>query len=246
MAVVKISELPAVDALVANDLIPIRDTSTSVTKSATGQQVIDLVAPNMVDSAFRIIGSSDATKKVAFEVDGLTTATTRTLTTPDRDLTLGLTLGTEQATTSGTEKDFTSLPSWIRRITVYLNEISSNGTSAFRLQIGDSGGLETSGYAGSVASSTPATNVWSTASGIDLNVASVAAGLYSGVVVLTLMNVSTNTWAVYGVLTRTDGTPLMFTTTGRKALSAVLDRLRLTTVNGTDAFDAGAVNIAYE
>jgi hypothetical protein len=35
------------------------------------------------DSTFRIVGSSDATKKVAFEVDGLTTATVRTLTVPD-------------------------------------------------------------------------------------------------------------------------------------------------------------------
>jgi hypothetical protein len=43
------------------------------------------------DSTFRIVGSSDATKKVAFEVDGLTTATVRTLTVPDASGTLALT-----------------------------------------------------------------------------------------------------------------------------------------------------------
>jgi hypothetical protein len=33
---------------------------------------------------------------------------------------------------------------------------------------------------------------------------------------------------------------------GSKSLSAALDRVRLTTVNGTDTFDAGSVNIMYE
>lgn len=33
---------------------------------------------------------------------------------------------------------------------------------------------------------------------------------------------------------------------GDVALTGSLDRLRLTTANGTDAFDAGSVNILYE
>jgi hypothetical protein len=44
--------------------------------------------PNLTDAIFRIFGSSDITKKLAFEVDGLTTATTRTMTVPDKDMTL--------------------------------------------------------------------------------------------------------------------------------------------------------------
>jgi len=42
------------------------------------------------DSIFRIVGSSDATKKLAFEVDGFTTATTRTMTPPNASGTLAL------------------------------------------------------------------------------------------------------------------------------------------------------------
>ena len=34
--------------------------------------------------------------------------------------------------------------------------------------------------------------------------------------------------------------------TGAVSLSGTLDRIRLTTVNGTDTFDAGSVNIMYE
>jgi hypothetical protein len=42
------------------------------------------------DDIFRVVGSADATKKVAFEVDGLTTATTRMLTVPDASGTIAL------------------------------------------------------------------------------------------------------------------------------------------------------------
>lgn len=48
--------------------------------------------PPFVDSQAVVCGSADKTKKIRFEVDGLTTATTRVITAPDADLTLvGLT-----------------------------------------------------------------------------------------------------------------------------------------------------------
>ena len=62
----------------------------------TGAATVDLAAlaaTEFTDSIFRVIGSGDATKKVAFEVDGLTAATTRTLTVPDADGTLALANG---------------------------------------------------------------------------------------------------------------------------------------------------------
>lgn len=43
-----------------------------------------------IDSSPVVVGSADATKKVRFEVDGLTTATTRVLTMPDEDSFLGV------------------------------------------------------------------------------------------------------------------------------------------------------------
>ena len=89
MADAKISTLNSLtkSTVATTDVLPIVDTSATETKKITYQELLQ-----PLDSQFRIAGSSDTTKLVAFEVDGLTTATTRTLTVPDADLTLvGLT-----------------------------------------------------------------------------------------------------------------------------------------------------------
>lgn len=65
------------------DLLPVVDTSASETKKMTYQELIQ-----PTDANFRIAGSADNTKLVAFEVDGLTTATTRTVTIPDATTTM--------------------------------------------------------------------------------------------------------------------------------------------------------------
>ena len=67
----------------------------------------------------------------------------------------------------------------------------------------------------------------------------------SGSIVLTMINASTNTWAASGV-TAPAGSLNVHTVGGSKSLTATLDRVRITTVNGTDTFDAGTINILYE
>lgn len=158
------------------------------------------------------------------------------------DLTQPLTAGTAIATTSGTSHDFTSIPSWVKRITVMLNGVSTNGTSQLRAQIG-SGSVETSGYAGS--SSAVATGVGSQnfTSGIDFNDGVTAASVRSGQLTFTL--IGSNIWTFVGILGQTDQARMAFAA-GMKTTAGTLDRLRLTTVNGTDTFDAGSVNILYE
>ena len=151
--------------------------------------------------------------------------------------------GTAVASTSGVAIDFTGLPSWVKRVTVMFDGVSTNGTSAVLIQLGDSGGIETTGYASQAnTTSSGGTNA------ITLNTAGivtggggeVAASVRSGV--FTLSNVSGNIWVGAGLLT---GNNLCFGA-GSKTLSGTLDRLRITTVNGTDTFDAGSVNILWE
>lgn len=143
-----------------------------------------------------------------------------------------------QATTSGTAKDFLTIPSWVRRITLNLAGVSTNGTNAIMVQIGISSGVETSGYVGTCEGSA-ATGAWL------LNTSSAAAGVYSGSFTITLLDPATNTWAFDGNLARTDVAAIS-SCAGYKPLAGTLDRVRFTTNGGTDTFDAGSVNIVYD
>jgi len=152
-----------------------------------------------------------------------------------------ITLGTQQASTSGTAIDFTSIPAGTKRITIMFNGVSTNGSSNILVQLGDAGGVEATGYVSSVSYSTTDTN--GTAGFIVVG-GNAASNLWSGSVTLHLMDAATFAWASSSVIasagaaTRIQG--------GVKSLSAELDRVRVTTANGTDTFDGGAINISYE
>jgi hypothetical protein len=140
---------------------------------------------------------------------------------------------------SGTSVDFTGIPSWVKRITVMFNGVSLSGTSAILVQLGDSGGIETTGYAS--ASYGSGTDLFSSA-GFVMRVA-LAADLVSGSMIITSMG--SNIWlAQHGAVRAGNNTALAGG--GGKTLSDTLTQLRITTVNGTDTFDAGSVNIIYE
>jgi hypothetical protein len=153
-----------------------------------------------------------------------------------------LVLGTAQNTTSGTSFDFTGIPSWAKRITVMLNGVSTNGAT-FGVQLGN-GSIVTTGYLGSVAELANAAAVIGITPTNLIGIAYyTAVSNFSGTCVLT--NFSGNTW-----VGQSNGAwyPQNVTSNGGGsiALSGTLDRIRLTTVSGTDTFDAGSVNIMYE
>jgi len=151
--------------------------------------------------------------------------------------------GTAQATTSGTTKDFTGIPSWVKRITVMFNEVSTSGTSAILIQIG-SGSVANTGYV-STSNSTNQSNSTAGASstiGFVIN-SNDATFLRSGAFSILLVDTSNTYIASHTIKLNT--TQVAFGG-GSKSLSGALDRVRITTVNGTDTFDAGSVNILYE
>jgi hypothetical protein len=155
--------------------------------------------------------------------------------------------GTAVATTSGTAVDFTSIPSWVKRITVQFSGVSTNGTSSIILQLGDSGGVETSGYSSSTAQFTNGGSVVSSlfTSGFGVTAVVDAGSVISGSLELSLLSATANTWAVAGVIGFTNSTSNAICG-GSKALSATLDRVRITTAGGVNTFDAGSVNVLYE
>ena len=154
-----------------------------------------------------------------------------------------LTRATAQATTSGTSIDFTGIPSWVKRITVMLNGVSTNGTSVPMIQIG-SGSVTTSGYTGSVSATSATSAAAAMANGAYLSTVWAAANVFSGQVVIAAFG-SGNTYTITGTLGFSSSTSTI-ALGAVVTLSGALDRVRLTTFNGTDAFDAGSVNIMYE
>jgi len=143
---------------------------------------------------------------------------------------------------SGTSVDFTSIPSWVKRITVMFDKVSTNGTSFYLIQLGDSGGIEATGYAGAVSTGGSGATSWYSTGFIPCST-QYAATLHSGFVTICLMG--SNTWAQSGTIAQNvTGAP--WYGAGSKTLSDTLDRIRVTTENGTDTFDAGTINILYE
>jgi hypothetical protein len=152
---------------------------------------------------------------------------------------------TAKASTSGTTVEFTGIPSWVKRITVMFSGVSTNGSSAFLMQLGTSSGFTTSGYNsyGAAMGGSSISAITSTA-GILCSGSTATANNYGGVVILG--NVSGNTWAGSSSI----GTSASTTNgggfgAGNVTLSAVLDRVRVTTVSA-NTFDAGSINIMYE
>ena len=152
--------------------------------------------------------------------------------------------GTAQASTSGTSITFTGIPSWVKRITVMFNGVSTSGTSNIQLQIG-AGSVTTSGYSscGTALAASSATNAATSTTGFLVEASGAAATVRYGSIVL--FNVTSNTWAFSSVLSSSP-TPISLQGAGGITLSGTLDRVVITTVNGTDTFDAGSINILYE
>jgi hypothetical protein len=154
----------------------------------------------------------------------------------------GIRSGTAVASTSGTSIDFTSLPTGIKRITIMFQGVSTSGTSVIILQLG-AGSVTTSGYLGtaSINSSATVTAAYTTGFGISQQI--VSTDVQHGSYIIT--NINSNSW-VCGVNMSESSRPATSQGAGSISLGGTLDRVRITTVNGTDTFDAGTINIFYE
>ena len=148
------------------------------------------------------------------------------------------------ASTSGTSIEFTSIPSWVRRITVMFQGVSTNGTNPVQVQIG-SGSYTTSGYVSSSARVTGSgSSVVNSTVGFIINSPAIS-DIVSGNVTIT--NITGNSWTAD--FSGKGSTTLCVFSGGDVSLSGTLDRLRVvgsTTGSPTDTFDAGTINIIYE
>jgi hypothetical protein len=153
------------------------------------------------------------------------------------------TLATAVNSTSGTSIDFTGIPSWVDKITIMFDRISTNTAAATLLvQIG-SGSISNTGY---VSQSWTNASYGVITSGFSIGgIGSPATNTLSGMTVLSL--VGGNLWVSTTLLGFTNISSVGWASVGSSpALSGALDRVRITTVSGTAVFDAGTINILYE
>jgi hypothetical protein len=138
--------------------------------------------------------------------------------------------------------DFTGIPSTAKRVTVMFSGVSTNGTSVVQLQLGTSGGVTSSGYLGSIQTSTLRSNF---SSGFATTDSASGLATYVRHGVYSIVNLGSNVWCAAlntGLSNQSD----TWSGSGSVTLSGTLDRVRVTTVNGTDLFDAGSINIMWE
>jgi len=174
---------------------------------------------------------------------------------------VGLTRATEVDTTSGVVIDFTGIPAGTKFIKLIGAGISHNAASTGvpssynMVQIGDSGGFETSGYTGSFfeqnsngsdGSCRDMTNSSTGTNGASWAVtkATSASSLMNITVDMRLIDEDTFTWA-YSFVSSFNGTGVSLGA-GAKTLSAELTQVRFGTVGGNNTFDAGKMTIQFE
>lgn len=149
---------------------------------------------------------------------------------------------TPQASTSGTYIDFT-VPAGAKRVVLMGKLMSTNGTSNLQAQLGDAGGIETSGYTGGLSYAN-ATAVAFTA-GFGIFDGPAAASLYNWKLELDLESAAAFSWTATSSCSDSAMSQMNRLSIGSKSLSAELTTIRITMANGTDAFDSGEIGGYY-
>ena len=145
-------------------------------------------------------------------------------------------------TASGTSVDFTGIPSTAKRITVMFAGVSTNGTSVVQIQLGTGATptYTTTGYAGAVQTNSTLAN---STTGFATSVTRSAVQTQSGLA--TISNLNSNIWSCSGNFGDSQAANNSYLGSSI-SLAAALTAVRITTVNGTDTFDAGTINIMWE
>ena len=200
-------------------------------------------------AAAKLAGTLDLSGKTltlpATSVTAAMLANTLDLSSKTLTLPRPLTLATAKASTSGTDVEFTGIPSWANKVTLMFHEVSTtNGTDPMSVQIAGSGGYSGLYMTGGSRLITAAVATTTNNLGFSFNGPSNVNALMSGNVSLT--RVTGNTWAASGIISGGQGQIFVCVMAGSKALSEALDRIRVTTTGGTNTFDGGTINIMYE
>jgi len=152
----------------------------------------------------------------------------------------GWTYLASQATTSGSVFDF-SIPAAAKEVDVFFIGNSLTGTNIIGSQLGDAGGIETSGYTTTgLHTGSTTLSAATSADGFKLGNSGAAARVIDGGVRYSLVDAAAFLWEARGAISGSVSQEAIFTM-GMKALSAALTTIRVTRFGGADTFDAGTL-----
>jgi hypothetical protein len=140
---------------------------------------------------------------------------------------------------SGAVVDFENIPPDVKRITLLFHNLSSNGTSLFLVRVG-AGSVLSSGYT-SYAPNDSGSFFATNTTGFVQTHAVLATDVWFGTCVL---NRHGDKWVLNGSINRNNAGYTM--SSGVVTLVNNIDRIRVTTANGTDQFDSGTISISWE
>jgi hypothetical protein len=213
-----------------------------VSGNASGTGIFTIASPN--SNTDRTLTLPDATGTAVLDT-ATQTLTNKTLGSGLVMSVSAITAGTAVASTSGTSIDFTGIPSWVKRITVAMQTVSTNGSSNYLIRIGNTT-VTSSGYASVMNYVNPGAN--SCTGSADSTGFLLTKDINSGTAFTAIATIVLQTSGFYvSTFVGNNGVNgAGFFGSGLLNLGSTLDRVRITTVNGTDTFDAGSINILYE
>lgn len=153
-----------------------------------------------------------------------------------------LNLATTTASTSGSAIDFTSIPSWAKRVSILFNKVGITGTSNMLVQLGTSGGIQGTNYEAQASVVNASVATLNSTSGFPIRNVEAAARI-SGI--MTIAGMGSNLWVMSGTLTVIGGVASVQMVAGVIQLSGVLDRVRINSL-ASETFDEGSLNVMYE
>jgi len=158
----------------------------------------------------------------------------------------GFTQGTKASPTSGTTVDFTGIPNDVKVIHVLFNELNMSNTGWDIVQLGDSGGFETTGYASSVGYPGSGNNYYANNAADDNGCKFFYVGNVKHSGFVTIMRISTNQtqWVMWSRCHSSEGGSYSSYSAVEKTLSGALTQIRITNASSR-TFVAGEINILY-
>jgi len=154
-------------------------------------------------------------------------------------------ISTSSKSATGSEVEFTSIPSWAKRITIIFNGVSLSVADQMLIRIGTGGTVDATGYSSVGTRSNTAPAVVLSTIGFVIYTTAIAETV-SGSMVLNLID---STWVSNGNLAypaATSGASFWYTSAGNKTLSGALDIVSITRAGATANFDAGTFSVLYE